>query len=63
MMKKLSKASGQTGACPRCGSTQFTAKRSGGAKLIGGLTFGIGAMLAPKSRVRCVGCKKEYRRG
>ena len=62
-MKKMSKATGGTGQCPKCGAAQFTAKRSGGAKAIGVVTFGIGAVLAPKSRVRCVGFKTEYRRG
>src|SRR5262245_13938753 len=50
--------------CPKCGSTEFTAKRSMKGKLIGGTigvaTLGIAgaaaAALAPKSQVKCVAC-------
>lgn len=42
--------------CPKCGSTQFVAKRSGRAKLRAGL-------LAPKTEVQCVGCGTYYGRG
>lgn len=42
--------------CPVCGAkNSFTAKRTGKAKLIGGATVGVGALLAPK-RLRCNGC-------
>lgn len=44
------------GACPRCGSTQFTAKRSMKGKMAAGI-------LATKTQVRCVGCGQTYRRG
>jgi len=49
-------------ACPRCGGAQFKAKRSGKAKMIGVVTIG-GALLAPKTRVKCVTCGTEYLRG
>lgn len=49
--------------CPKCGGTQFKAKRSGRGKVIGVATVGVGAVLAPKSRVKCVTCGTEYRRG
>lgn len=49
--------------CPNCGGTQFKAKRSGKAKVIGGLTVGLGALAAPKSRVKCVTCGEEFKRG
>lgn len=57
--KAISEVGGQTAAglaCPKCGGAQFKAKRSAAGKLAGGL-------LAPKSRVKCVACGTEYRRG
>lgn len=54
-MRKFSKATA-SGACPRCGSTSFKAKRSG----LGLLAFGL---LARKSRVKCEGCGRKFRRG
>lgn len=64
--KKISKA-GATDeggiACPKCGGTQFTAKRSMKAKTLGVATVGVGAALAPKSQVKCVTCGKMYKRG
>jgi DNA-directed RNA polymerase subunit RPC12/RpoP len=66
LSQKISKRGVQTPgglACPKCGSTQFKAKRSAGAKLLGALTLGLGALLAPKTRVRCVACGREYVRG
>ena len=42
--------------CPRCGGTQFTAKRS----MAGKLAVGV---LAPKSRVKCVACGTMFKRG
>jgi hypothetical protein len=52
-------------ACPKCGGTQFKAKRSAAGKTIGtAATLGVaGAFLAPKSRVKCITCGTEYRRG
>jgi hypothetical protein len=48
---------GATGLqCPKCGGTQFTAKRSAGGKI------GLG-LLAPKTRVRCVTCRTQFTRG
>lgn len=64
--RRLSKAGGQTAAglaCPRCGSSQFTAKRSKKGKVIGVVTVGVGVLLAPKSQVKCVACGTMYRRG
>jgi hypothetical protein len=43
-------------ACPKCGGTNFTAKRSVGGKV------GLG-LLAPKTRVRCVTCGATFTRG
>lgn len=43
-------------ACPRCGSTQFVAKRSAGGKVMAGV-------LAAKTRVRCVACGTTFIRG
>ena len=67
MKKKLSKvadkAEGGGVACPKCGGTQFEPKRSFKGKAIGVATIGVGAVLAPKSRVRCVTCGKEFKRG
>jgi hypothetical protein len=56
---KISKVGvkGQAGlGCPKCGGTQFKAKRSAGGKV------GLG-LLAPKTRVRCVTCGAQYTRG
>jgi len=50
-------------ACPVCGGMSFKAKRSAGAKVGLGLTLGLGALLAPKTRVRCETCGTEYLRG
>lgn len=49
-------------ACPNCGGTQFQAKRSAKGKVVGTVTLGVGGVLAPKSRVRCITCKTEYLR-
>jgi hypothetical protein len=43
-------------ACPDCGGTQFTAKRSVSGKMVAGV-------LAPKTRVKCVTCGTTYVRG
>ena len=64
--KKLSKA-GEVGAgglqCPKCGGTQFTAKRSKKGKVLGVVTVGVGVVAAPKTQVKCVACGKMFRRG
>lgn len=52
---KFSTATARTGGCPRCGSTAFTAKRS----MTGKVMLGV---LAPKTQVRCIGCKTTYAR-
>lgn len=60
MTRKLSKAgdrSSGTLACPRCGSTSFKARRSLKGKVLGGFLF------APKSRVKCEACGKQFKRG
>src|SRR5437879_3541954 len=50
--------------CPRCGGTNFTAKRSGGGKATGLAVLGIGgALLARKTQVRCVTCGATFKRG
>lgn len=50
-------------ACPKCGGTNFKAKRSAGAK-VAGATFGVvGALAMPKRRVKCVTCGTEFLRG
>jgi predicted RNA-binding Zn-ribbon protein involved in translation (DUF1610 family) len=55
---------GATGlACPKCGGTQFTAKRSMKGKVVGFSTLGVGGLLAPKSMVKCVACGTMFRRG
>ena len=51
------------GSCPKCGGSAFKAKRSAMAKVLLVPTVGVGTLLAPKSRVRCVTCGTEYRRG
>lgn len=65
--RKLSNAGHHTPdgilTCPRCGGTNFKAKRSAAAKVGLGLTIGLGALLAPKTRVKCVTCGKEFLRG
>jgi hypothetical protein len=56
---RISKVGVQGGAglqCPKCGGTQFKAKRSAGGKMALGV-------LAPKTRVRCVTCGTQYTRG
>jgi len=50
-------------ACPKCGGTQFTAKRSTTGKVVGITTLGVGGLLAPKSQVRCVACGMMFKRG
>lgn len=48
---------GQAGlGCPKCGGTQWKAKRSAGGKVALGL-------LASKTRVRCETCGAQYVRG
>lgn len=49
-------------ACPKCGGTQFTAKRSKKAK-VGLLPLAILIPLAPKSQVQCVACGTMFKRG
>src|SRR5262249_31686924 len=49
--------------CPRCGSTQFTAKRSNTGKVFGFSTLGVGGLIAPKSQVKCVACGLKFKRG
>jgi uncharacterized C2H2 Zn-finger protein len=50
-------------ACPRCGGTQFTAKRSNTGKAVGFATLGVGGLIAPKSQVKCVTCGMKFKRG
>jgi len=63
---KLSSVGTQTAAglaCPKCGGTQFTAKRSKKGKLLGITTLGVGGLVAPKSQVKCVTCGTMFKRG
>lgn len=50
-------------ACPKCGSTQFKAKRTAFGKAAAITTIGVGAVLVPKRQVRCVACGTTYKRG
>jgi hypothetical protein len=50
-------------ACPKCGGTQFVAKRSNKGKVVGFATLGVGGLVAPKSQVKCVACGTMYKRG
>ncbi len=54
---KTTKVDKETGsvACPGCGATSFSQKRSVKGKIMGGL-------LAPK-RLKCDGCGKMLKRG
>lgn len=65
--KKLSevgaRASDGSLHCPRCGGTQFTAKRSNAGKVVGFTTLGVGGLVAPKSQVKCVSCGLKFKRG
>lgn len=56
--RKLSKVGAtDTGIhCPKCGSTSFKPHRS----LKGKVALGV---LAPKTKLECLVCKKEFRRG
>ncbi len=47
-------------ACPKCGSTQFTAKRSMTGKLLLPI---VSIALLPKTRVKCVACGTMFKRG
>jgi hypothetical protein len=48
--------------CPKCGAkNSFTVKRTGKAKLMGGLAVGVGALAAPK-RLKCNGCGTNLKR-
>jgi hypothetical protein len=64
--EKLSSAGVKTShglSCPKCGGTQFTAKRSNTGKVIGFATLGVGGLIAPKSQVKCVTCGLKFKRG
>ena len=50
--------------CPRCGGTEFTAKRSGKEMAARFAHLGtVGALAAPKSQVKCVACGLMFKRG
>lgn len=53
--KKFTSVS-KSGACPRCGGTNFKAKRSVKGKVAAGL-------LAPKTQVKCTSCGLMFKRG
>jgi uncharacterized C2H2 Zn-finger protein len=64
--KRLSAVADRSGgvlACPRCGSTQFTAKRSNKGKIGLGVVFLPAALIAPKTQVKCVACGLKFKRG
>jgi hypothetical protein len=64
--KKLSQVGAKSDAglaCPKCGGTQFTAKRSNKGKIVGISTLGVAGLIAPKSQVKCVTCGTMFRRG
>lgn len=49
--------------CPKCGArNSFTVKRTGKAKVMGGLAVGVGALAAPK-RLQCQGCGTYLKQG
>jgi hypothetical protein len=51
------------GACPKCGGTQFTAKRSKKGKVGLGVVALPLIAFAPKSQVKCVTCGTTFKRG
>jgi ssDNA-binding Zn-finger/Zn-ribbon topoisomerase 1 len=64
--RKISEVGTQTAAglqCPKCGGTQFKAKRSAFGKTVGAVIALPLAALAPKTRVKCVTCGTTYHRG
>ncbi len=46
--------------CPACGSKEFSNRRTRGAKLLGGVAVGVGALAAPK-RLQCLGCREYFK--
>lgn len=56
----FSAVSDESGGCPNCGGHDFKAKRSRKSKAMLIPTAGVGALVAPKSRVRCTTCKTTY---
>jgi hypothetical protein len=66
-VRKLSKASvhDTTGVphCPKCGGTQFKARRSNTKRFVGAATIGVGTVLTSRSQVQCVTCGAKFRRG
>ena len=52
-----------TPQCPRCGGSQFTAKRSNKGKVVGIGTLGVAGLIAPKSQLKCVACGMKFKRG
>ena len=49
--------------CPKCGGSQFKARRSNTSRMVGVSTLGVGAVLTPRSQVQCVTCGAKFRRG
>lgn len=69
-ISKVADRSSGTLACPKCGGTQFKAKRStkSRAGIVAGsaVTLGVGLVAAAatkQTRVKCVTCGTEYQRG
>jgi len=56
-------AGGSLVTCPNCGGTTFFAVRSSTGLTAGFLVFGwLGALLAPRSQIRCAACGASYPR-
>jgi hypothetical protein len=55
-LSNVGKQTSQGLACPKCGGTQFTAKRS----MKGKVAIGV---FAPKTQVKCVACGTMFKRG
>lgn len=53
--RKAFSAVSEDGACPKCGGTSFTAKRSVKGKVAAGV-------VAPKTQVKCVTCGAMFKR-
>ena len=62
-LSAVAKRTGSGLACPRCGGTEFTAKRSNKGKIGLGAVFLPAALLAPKTQVKCVACGMMFKRG
>jgi hypothetical protein len=48
--------------CPNCRGTSFDPRRSAIGRVITTATLGLGALVTPKSRVRCDTCGRSFKR-